>query len=89
MKTAKCSAKSCGADIIWAETESGKRMPFDAQPHPDGRWFLDDSGTLAKTRTGAPLALYIPEGSESQRETRKPHHATCPAVAEFRKGKRA
>lgn len=23
---------SCGAEIIWAETENGKRMPLDAAP---------------------------------------------------------
>lgn len=30
MSAAKCS--SCGADILWTETEAGKRMPVDAKP---------------------------------------------------------
>jgi hypothetical protein len=26
------TCKSCGAAIVWAQTESGRRMPLDAEP---------------------------------------------------------
>ena len=32
--------RSCGAPIIWAVTENGKRMPVDATPREDGNILL-------------------------------------------------
>jgi hypothetical protein len=37
---ATCS--SCGAEIIWAKTESGKAMPLDAAPSASGNLILTD-----------------------------------------------
>ena len=33
--------KSCGAEIIWTLTESGKRMPVDAEPALRSAVFLE------------------------------------------------
>jgi hypothetical protein len=30
------TCRSCGAQIVWAVTEAGKRMPVDPEPSPDG-----------------------------------------------------
>lgn len=38
MNKRKC--KSCQADVIWAETEFGRRMPLDAKP--ERRFVLSD-----------------------------------------------
>jgi hypothetical protein len=32
------NCKSCGAELIWAESRSGKPMPFNAKP--ETRWQL-------------------------------------------------
>jgi len=31
----QCRDAECGADIIWAITKAGKRMPVDKVPEPD------------------------------------------------------
>ena len=31
MKRAICTGPSCNAEIIWADTEGGKRIPLDAR----------------------------------------------------------
>lgn len=68
---AKC--RGCGAEIIWAFTADGHRMPLDAKF--EGRFVLDrhkrDDGTL--------LA--------SARATYLSHFATCPQADKFRKRK--
>jgi len=68
METSKC--RGCGAEIIWAITEQGKRIPLDAK---DERRFIvgvnqaDDEveAVLCKTYTT--------------------HFATCPKADQFRK----
>lgn len=30
----------CGADVVWAVTDHGKRMPLDRMPAIDGGWVL-------------------------------------------------
>lgn len=44
MKTARC--KSCRAEIIWAITENGKRIPLDAEPaeRPTGVFTVVERG---------------------------------------------
>lgn len=36
------NCRSCGAEIIWAKTLSGKAMPLDAEPVLGGRIRLED-----------------------------------------------
>lgn len=35
------SCRSCGATVLWVETESGKKMPLDAEPE---RRFVIEAG---------------------------------------------
>ena len=79
MVVEKC--RSCGSGIIWAITQTGKRIPVDADPTPDGSVRLvDEDGTVyarvrnknhAKDPTGTTL--------------RTSHFATCPHAADWRK----
>ena len=78
MITTKCS--SCGASIIWCKTESGKAMPLDAEPVPDGNIQLDSQGQ----------ATYMKKGDDERWHNVvrfKSHFATCPNAATHRKKK--
>jgi len=70
------SCRSCGAEIVWVETENKKRMPIDAEPTDAGKFVLEDEGT------DTPRALYRP-GANGERFTS--HFATCPNAAEHRR----
>ncbi|MFA6031151.1 MAG: hypothetical protein WC969_14945 [Elusimicrobiota bacterium] len=76
MKLSAC--RSCGAPILWAETASGKKCPFDAKPTPAGEWALDDT-------THPPLAAKIVRAEGSSESGFTCHFATCPNAAEHRR----
>jgi hypothetical protein len=76
----KC--KSCGAEILWVTTSSGKKMPIDAAPRkvivllrgPNDR--IDkrvDQETIDKEATAEVVTAYTA------------HFATCPNADEHRK----
>ena len=81
------TCKSCGAAIIWIETENGKKMPCDADPvtywknpkgkatviTPNGETYRADLEGDIMNATGYG---YIP------------HWATCPQAANFRRAKK-
>lgn len=31
------TCRSCGAQVVWEQTASGKKMPMDVEPGPDGK----------------------------------------------------
>ena len=45
------TCRSCGAAIVWAKTTTGKSMPLDAEPVPDGNIVLHE-GVAYVTGTG-------------------------------------
>lgn len=77
--------RSCNAEIVWARTERGKRMPLDADPVADA---------IAETRglfvlrevdhADGPLAVaaWGLEGTEAHYRS---HFASCPQAALHRK----
>jgi len=71
--------RSCGTAMIWAESRSGKPMPLDAHPAPNGNVLLLD---------GVAHVLAIDE-ADMLRRRQIPlylsHHATCPHGAKWRK----
>ncbi len=75
---AKC--RSCGAEIRWIVTASGRRMPLDAEPHPEGNIDADGEGTG-----------YVVKGPQAGdtlihgRPLYRSHFATCPFAAQHRK----
>jgi hypothetical protein len=75
--------RSCDADIIWVVTEKGKKMPLDAEPHPEG--------TFRKERVdanGDRIVHFVTEGIEradNNRPLYQSHFATCPERDHHRK----
>lgn len=73
---------TCGADIIWCRTETGKRMPVDAKPNKEGNLTIDHTEMLPTVRpvsrgthkTGQPLY--------------KSHFATCKDATKHRTPKK-
>jgi len=63
------SCESCKAPILWAVTESGKRMPLDAKP--EKRILLEEDGCQP------PVAHVI--------DVYVSHFATCPQAAQHRR----
>jgi len=72
VNTARC--KSCDAEIIWAVTEAGNRIPIDAEPieRPPNQFLLVEiDNEVVAHRAVEPL--YIT------------HFATCPHADEHRR----
>jgi hypothetical protein len=83
--TARC--RSCQAPVIWAVSASGRPMPLDPDPRPDG--------TLILIETDPPTALRVGDGSkEAQTAARRQqpryaaHFASCPDAAKWRRRSR-
>jgi hypothetical protein len=70
----------CQAEIEWARTPDGQRMPLDKAPDPKGNIVIRDR-YFAVTLTPIEL-LAPPQPGEVRRVS---HFATCPKAAEFRK----
>ena len=64
--------RSCGATVIWAQTESGKWMPLDAVPVVGGTLWLDGKNVKAGKPSETTKA-YVS------------HFATCPQAGRWRK----
>ena len=64
------TCRSCGAEIVWAITEAGKRIPLDAEPE---RRFVLTTDLATNDQTARSTATYIS------------HFATCPNAAEHRR----
>lgn len=76
--------QSCQAEILWARTPSGRRIPLDAEPNPDGNVILTGYEDEARTLTKAELPAYRARGWRIW----MPHHATCPNADEWRRRER-
>ncbi len=69
---AKGKCRSCGAEILWAETTAGKRIPLDL---PSERRFLV---------VPLPDSSFGIAGIATSHETYETHFVTCPNAAEHR-----
>ncbi len=78
------SCRSCGADIVWAITKGGKRMPVDAEPNPAGNVELtvgrSDSIPWATVHSQPPGMF-----DDWVDRAHMPHFATCPDGESWRK----
>ena len=75
------SCRSCGAELVWAVTANGKRIPLDTKPveHPkSGLFRLVSAGIDPRIRP--PLAA-----SADADDLYVSHFATCPNAEEWRK----
>jgi hypothetical protein len=70
--------RGCGAEIVWATgRDSRKRVPFDPEPTPNGSFALQHG-----------VAIYVPPKDRGTGSgLYRPHWATCPNAAEFRRPK--
>ena len=86
------TCKSCGAEIIWAETPQGKRIPVDFHPTDTGNIVLTIGG---KGASSVPTAWIrrkdgFPEEVRDRCEAWRrytSHFATCPHAAKHRRPK--
>ena len=78
----KC--KSCGAEIIWIKTASGKAMPCDAAPISFDLVLPGTKGALTLIEQDGRVAFgkFNPGGDHIGYIS---HFATCPAAAEYRR----
>lgn len=71
--TSKC--KRCPAQVVWADTTAGGRMPVDAEPSPDGTVVLSQQ----TSPLDPPLATVIRPGEAVPPTSRHTNHMqTCP-----------
>lgn len=79
MNYSKC--RSCGARVIWARTEAGKKMPVDATPVRHGNIVLAVEKHDAEND---PLAITFSEPLDDGNDRFVSHFATCPNAPEWR-----
>ena len=86
MRVGAC--RSCGATIVWARTERGKKMPVD-YPAVDRRSLESDRGLFVLRETGAPdgpmAVASWPAATQAGDELYLSHFSTCSNAAEHRK----
>lgn len=82
---ANTPCRSCGAQMIWAITETGKKMPVDAEPSSAGEfvlfWIESENTPQVRSlvsieRNGRPMGEW--DGNYSS------HFATCPNAGQHR-----
>jgi hypothetical protein len=85
MKIDHC--RSCKAEIVWAITERGKRMPVDKEPSTKGNimlvWRTNDEPPLAVYLTTEQIAAF--DGSLQRHRLHLSHFVTCKEAAQWRK----
>ena len=73
--------KSCGAAVIWAVTDSGRRMPLDANPIVKGVSAIG-TGRLMLRNDGQTLRAHTVS------ELYQSHFSTCPDSDKWRESER-
>ena len=70
------TCRSCGADVLWAQTPSGKRIPLNPEPDMNGNLHLQEAPEL--------YAVLVPAGHTCPRAHYLTHFATCPQATGWR-----
>lgn len=75
--------RSCNAEIRWALSARGRRIPLDPEPYtgpePSGLFRLADPDGLV------PTAITVPPGALEADPVYRSHFATCPEAALHRR----
>jgi hypothetical protein len=81
--TEPSTCRSCGAEILWVQwARSGKRMPVDSLPDPNGKVVL----TLRKAPEPALLAeTFDPKEHLPDRRRFTSHFTSCPNASQHRR----
>lgn len=77
------ACRSCGAAIVWARTERGKKMPIDVEPYTGD----DDRGLFVlreRDHSGGPLAIAA-WGLDGTEPHYRSHFGTCPNASQHRR----
>jgi hypothetical protein len=71
------SCRSCNAPVLWVATATGKQMPIDAIPVPDGNIILDTDR----------IAHVLPDAAQPPPDVLRyvSHFATCPNATQHRR----
>lgn len=77
------TCESCNAQIIWAVTETGKRIPVDAEPVAGGDIELVEQRGSPLARVLGAASLFDTEDDGAARCTHLNHFDTCPAVERY------
>lgn len=77
---ARC--RSCGAGVLWAVTELGRRIPLDDQPTADGNVVVTDH---ADDGTPVVRVLTASDGVPSSPRRYLSHFVTCPQAKHWRR----
>ncbi len=75
---AKC--KSCGAEIIWAVSRSGKACPISAAEYPNGNVVLVPNSDPREP----PFAMMVRRDQHPELIRRISHFADCPTADQHR-----
>lgn len=71
--------QSCSAEIFFALTRKGHRMPINKIPDPKGNVVVEPVGTSSF------LAHVVDMFTKPEAKRYMPHHATCPQGREWRR----
>ena len=82
------NCKSCSAEIEWANTMKGKRMPL--RPDPNGEWVIIRPGygvpvITLKIGTEPPEHRLAVQAQVISCRRYKPHFSDCPSAKAWRK----
>lgn len=83
MRAASC--RSCGEQIVWAETVNGKRVPMDVDPVPDLPGAMLFRLTEFPDREGFLAEFVKPADRGREPELYVSHFATCPNADQHRR----
>lgn len=75
--------RSCGAEIVWAITDHGRKMPLDAKPYEGGS--SNGLFVLLPDAERAPSAIAVPPAAYEGEELHTSHFATCPDAESWRR----
>lgn len=74
----ECTGRTCKAQIFFAITQKGKKIPLDVAPNPEGSFVVEEN------HPDTPLAIWHTKAPREGMERFMQHHATCPDVESFR-----
>lgn len=77
------TCRSCGAEIVWAFSEHGRKLPLDAEPYsgplPGGLF------VLLPFPDREPTAIAVPPGAYEDESLYRSHFSTCPDAERWRR----
>lgn len=80
--------RSCGVEVIWTVTETGKQMPVDVEPVENGNLLLmhrKGFKPLSVYQSKEMLAALAEHGGLQAHRLHLSHFATCPQSKKWRK----